>query len=104
MSTRATHISMFHSPPVETFGSHLFLWTRSPDESKLRHRQQQLEQSWVEVRRAVAGRDEAEHNLQLTRAHLGECRANLEDLSSELLRQQERSDRGEETTLSVFYP
>lgn len=53
----------------------------------------------MEVRRAVAGRDEAEHNLQLTLAHLGECRVNLEEVSSELLRQQERSDRGEAATL-----
>ncbi|TWW74881.1 coiled-coil alpha-helical rod protein 1 [Takifugu flavidus] len=66
---------------------------REQYESKLGHRQQELEQSWAEVRRAVAGRDEAEHNLQLTQAHLGECRVNLEELSSELLRQQERSDR-----------
>lgn len=52
----------------------------------------------------MAGRDEAEHNLQLTQAHLGECRVNLEELSSELLRQQEGSDRGEATTLSVVQP
>lgn len=84
------------------FRSHFLTW--SPDESKLGHRQQELEQSQVEVRRAVAGRDEAEHNLQLMQTHLEECRVNLEEVSSELLRQQERSDRGEATTLSVFQP
>lgn len=65
------------------------------DESKLRHRQQELEQSWVEVRRAAAGREQAEHNLGLIQAQLGECRVNLEEVSRELLQQQERSNRGE---------
>lgn len=65
------------------------------DESKLRHRQQELEQSWVEVRRAAAGREQAEHNLGLIQVQLGECRVNLEEQSRELLHQQERSDRGE---------
>lgn len=51
----------------------------------------------------MAGRDEAEHDLQLLRAQLGECRVNLEELSSELLRQQERNDHGEATTLCLFF-
>lgn len=97
MSTCATHILAVH------------LWGRSgltlpltwsPDESRLGRRQQELEQRRAEVRRAVAGRDEAEHNLQLTQAHLGECRVHLEEVSSELLRQQERSDRGEPSALA----
>lgn len=65
------------------------------DESKLRHQQQELEQSLVEVRRAAGGREQAEHNLRLIQAQLGECRVNLEEVSRELLHQQEHSDRGE---------
>lgn len=101
MSTCATHVVMLHlwGPLGLTLPLDVL-----PDESDLGHRQQELEQSWLEVRRAVAGRDEAEHHLQRTQAHLGECRANLEELSSELLGQQERSERGEATTLSVVQP
>lgn len=83
----------------------LCFWTSFPDESKLRHQQQELEQSWVEVRRAAAGREQAEHNLRLIQAQLGECRVNLEEVSRELLHQQEHSDRSECAWLLTFtYP
>ncbi|TKS83479.1 Coiled-coil alpha-helical rod protein 1 [Collichthys lucidus] len=62
-------------------------------ESTLRQQQQQLEQSWVEVRQAVAGREEAEQSLQQIQAQLEESRVNLEELRSELLSQQEHSER-----------
>ncbi|TMS14195.1 Coiled-coil alpha-helical rod protein 1 [Larimichthys crocea] len=62
-------------------------------ESTLRQQQQQLEQSWVEVRQAVAGREEAEQSLQQIQAQLEESRVNLEKLRSELLSQQEHSER-----------
>lgn len=73
----------------------LCLQTLFSDESKLRHQQQELEQSCVEVQRAAAGREQAEHNLRMIQAQLGECRVNLEERSRELLHQQERSDHGE---------
>lgn len=89
----------------QRLGLTLSLWTSFSDESKLRHQQQELEQSWVEVRRAAAGREQAEHNLQLIQAQLGECRVNLEEVSRELLHQQERSDRGEcAWFLTLTYP
>ncbi|KAM6912036.1 coiled-coil alpha-helical rod protein 1 [Lycodopsis pacificus] len=61
-------------------------------EGKLR-RQQQQEQSRVEVRQASAGREEAERSLQQIRAQLEESEVNLEKLRSELLSQQEHSER-----------
>lgn len=69
--------------------------TSSSDESKLRTQQQELEQSWMEVRQAVAGREEAEQSLQQIQAQLEETKVNLEKLRSELLSQQEHSKRGE---------
>lgn len=65
------------------------------DESKLRRQQQDLEQSWMEVRQAVAGREVAEQSLQQIQAQLEESKVNLENLRSELLIQQEQSERGE---------
>lgn len=70
------------------------LCTFSSDESKLRQQQQDLEQSWVEVRQAVAGREEAEQSLQQIQAQLEESKVNLEKLCSELLVQQEHSEQG----------
>lgn len=49
----------------------------------------------MEVRQAVAGREEAEQSLQQIQAQLEESRVNLEKLRSELLSQQEHSERGE---------
>ncbi|KAK2828484.1 hypothetical protein Q5P01_019518 [Channa striata] len=62
-------------------------------ESKLRRQQQDLEQSWVEAWHAVAGRKEAEQSLQQIQGQLEQCKVNLEKLSSELLIQQEHSER-----------
>ncbi|KAF1378733.1 hypothetical protein PFLUV_G00193580 [Perca fluviatilis] len=63
-------------------------------ESKLRLQQQQaLEQNWVEVRQAVAGREEAEQSLQQVQAQLEESKVNLEKLRSVLHSQQEHSER-----------
>ncbi|TDH04819.1 hypothetical protein EPR50_G00136380 [Perca flavescens] len=63
-------------------------------ESKLRQQQQQaLEQNWVEVRQAVAGREEAEQSLQQVQAQLEESKVNLEKLRSVLRSQQEHSER-----------
>lgn len=76
-------VSMFGNVYVS-----VYLCMSSSDESKLRQQQQELEQSWVEVRRAVAGREEAQ-------AQLEESKVNREELSSELLSQQEHSERGE---------
>ncbi|KAM8897350.1 coiled-coil alpha-helical rod protein 1 isoform 3-T3 [Spinachia spinachia] len=72
--------------------SHLFC-TSSSDESKLRRQQQQLEQSWAEVRQALAGGAEAERSLQQIQAQLEESKVDLEELRCELLNQQERSER-----------
>ncbi|KAL6098944.1 cchcr1 [Pungitius sinensis] len=62
-------------------------------ESKLRRQQQQLEQSWAEVRQALAGGAEAERSLQQIQAQLEESKVNLEELRCELLSQQEHSER-----------
>uniref|UniRef100_A0AAQ4PPE2 Coiled-coil alpha-helical rod protein 1 n=1 Tax=Gasterosteus aculeatus aculeatus TaxID=481459 RepID=A0AAQ4PPE2_GASAC len=62
-------------------------------ESKLRWQQQQLEQSRAEVRQALAGGAEAERSLQQIQAQLEESKVNLEELRSELLSQQEHSER-----------
>ncbi|XP_034745829.1 coiled-coil alpha-helical rod protein 1 isoform X2 [Etheostoma cragini] len=63
-------------------------------ESQLRLQQQKaMEQSRVEVRQAVAGREEAEQSLQQIQAQLEESKVNLEKLRSVLLSQQEHSDR-----------
>lgn len=67
----------------------------SSDESKLRQQQQELEQSWVEVRQAVAGREEVQQSLQQTQAQLDESKVNLEKLQSEKLSQQEHNEQGE---------
>lgn len=61
----------------------------------MRQQQQELEHSWVEVRQAVAGREEAQRSLQESQAQLKESKANLDQLSSELLNQQEQSEQGE---------
>ncbi|XP_074467133.1 coiled-coil alpha-helical rod protein 1 [Sebastes fasciatus] len=59
-------------------------------ESKLRRQQQlALEQSWM----ALAGREEADQSLQQIQAQLEESKVNLEKLRSELLSQQEHSER-----------
>ncbi|XP_041808504.1 coiled-coil alpha-helical rod protein 1 [Chelmon rostratus] len=65
---------------------------REQYESKLRQQQQELEQSWMEVRQAVAGREEADESLQQIQAQLEESKVNLEKLRSELLSQQEHSE------------
>ncbi|XP_030294927.1 coiled-coil alpha-helical rod protein 1 [Sparus aurata] len=62
-------------------------------ESNLKQQQQELEQSWMEVRQAAAGREEAEQSLQQIQAQLEESKYNLEKLRSELLSQQEHSER-----------
>ncbi|XP_060911466.1 coiled-coil alpha-helical rod protein 1 [Labrus mixtus] len=62
-------------------------------EGKVHQQQQELEQSWMEVRQAVAGRQEAEENLQEIQAQLKESEINLEKLRFELLNQQEHSER-----------
>ncbi|KAF3705921.1 Coiled-coil alpha-helical rod protein 1 Alpha-helical coiled-coil rod protein [Channa argus] len=62
-------------------------------EGKLRQQQQDLEQSWVELCQAVAGRKDAEQSLQQIQAQLEESKVNLEKLCSELLIQQEHSER-----------
>lgn len=62
-------------------------------ESKLRQQQVELEQSWMEVRQAVAGREEANQSLQQIQAQLEESKVNVEKLRSELLSQQEHSER-----------
>lgn len=49
----------------------------------------------MEVRQAAAGREEAEQSLQQIQAQLEESKYNLEKLRSELLSQQEHSERGE---------
>lgn len=73
----------------------LTLYMFSSDEAKLRQQQQEVEQSWVEVRQAVAGREEAELTLQEVQAQLQESKVKVEELSSELLSQLERGERGE---------
>ncbi|XP_040006815.1 coiled-coil alpha-helical rod protein 1 isoform X2 [Xiphias gladius] len=60
-------------------------------ESKRRQQQQELEQSWMEVQQAVAGREKAEQSLQHIQAQLEESKVNLERLCSELLIQKEHS-------------
>ncbi|KAM7374170.1 hypothetical protein PAMP_006844 [Pampus punctatissimus] len=62
-------------------------------ERRLRQQQQELEQSWVEVQQAVAGREEAQHSLQQIQAQLDESKVNLKKLQSELLIQQEHSEQ-----------
>ncbi|KAG7516663.1 coiled-coil alpha-helical rod protein 1 [Solea senegalensis] len=62
-------------------------------ESKWRRQQQELEQSWAEVRQAAAEKDKAEHSLQHIQAQLEESKVNLEKLRSELLIQQEHSEQ-----------
>ncbi|XP_068455821.1 coiled-coil alpha-helical rod protein 1 [Clinocottus analis] len=62
-------------------------------ESKLRRQQLALEQSCVEVRQALAGREETEQSLQQIQTQLEESKVNLEKLRSELLSQQEHSER-----------
>ncbi|XP_029374587.1 coiled-coil alpha-helical rod protein 1 [Echeneis naucrates] len=62
-------------------------------ESKQRQQKKELEESLVEVRQAVAGREKAEQSLQQIQAQLEETKVNLEKLCSELLVQQEHSER-----------
>lgn len=62
-------------------------------ESTLRRQQLALEQSCVEVRQALAGREEAEQRLQQIQTQLDESKVDLEKLRSELLSQQEHSER-----------
>lgn len=74
----------------------------------MRQLQQELEQRWMEVRQAAAGREEAEQSLQQIQAQLEESKVNLEKLSSELLSQQEHCERGEASAslsrMTVFEP
>ncbi len=49
----------------------------------------------MEVRQAVAGREEANQSLQQIQAQLEESKVNLEILRSELISQQELSKHGE---------
>lgn len=72
-----------------------FVHPPSSDESTLRRQQLALEQSCVEVRQALAGREEAEQRLQQIQTQLDESKVDLEKLRSELLSQQEHSERGE---------
>ncbi|XP_074529279.1 coiled-coil alpha-helical rod protein 1 [Halichoeres trimaculatus] len=62
-------------------------------ESKVQQQQKELEQSWTETHQAVAGREETEQNLLELQAQLKETEVNLETLRSELLSQQEHSER-----------
>ncbi|XP_041656623.1 coiled-coil alpha-helical rod protein 1 isoform X2 [Cheilinus undulatus] len=62
-------------------------------EGKVEQQQQELEQSWMEACQAVSGREEAERKLQEIQAQLKESEINLETLRSELLSQQEHSER-----------
>ncbi|KAM3601611.1 uncharacterized protein V6R79_015667 [Siganus canaliculatus] len=62
-------------------------------EIKLRQQQTELEQSWAEVRKAVAGKEEADQSLQQIQAQLEESKVSLEKCHSELLSQQECSER-----------
>ncbi|TNN88671.1 Coiled-coil alpha-helical rod protein 1 [Liparis tanakae] len=62
-------------------------------ESTLRRQQLALEQSCVEVRQALAGREEAERSLQQIQTQLDESKVDLEKLGSELLSQQEHGER-----------
>ncbi|KAM4546325.1 coiled-coil alpha-helical rod protein 1 isoform 2-T2 [Fundulus diaphanus] len=62
-------------------------------ESKVRQQQQDLEHSCVEVRLAVAAKEQAEQSLQEIQAQLEESNGSLERLRCELLRQQEQSER-----------
>ncbi|XP_040929675.2 coiled-coil alpha-helical rod protein 1 isoform X2 [Betta splendens] len=66
---------------------------REQYEGKLKQQQQDLEQRCMEVRLAVAGREAAEQGLQQVQAQLEESRVNLEKLCTELLIQQEQSER-----------
>lgn len=75
----------------------------SSDESKLRRYQQELEQSWVEVRQAEAGREAAEQSLQQIQAQLEESKIKLEELSSELLSQQKHSECGEAAVVARLF-
>lgn len=65
------------------------------DESKFKQQQQDLEHSCMEVRLAVAAKEQAERSLQEIQAQLEESNASLERLRCELLRQQEQSEQGE---------
>lgn len=78
----------------------LTLCTSSSDEAKLRQQQQEVEQSWVEVRQAAAGREEAEQTLREVQAQLQESKVKVEELSSELLSQLEHGERGEALTVT----
>ncbi|XP_069002796.1 coiled-coil alpha-helical rod protein 1 isoform X2 [Embiotoca jacksoni] len=62
-------------------------------ESKARKQQQELEQSWLEVRQTVAGREKAEETLQQIQAQLEETEVDLEKIRCELLSQQEHSEQ-----------
>lgn len=76
-------------------------------ENKVRQQQQELEQSWVEVQQAVAGREKAEESLQQIQAQLEDSEVNVEKLHCELLSQQEHSEQGEAAAIlsymTVFY-
>ncbi|KAF0038226.1 hypothetical protein F2P81_008710 [Scophthalmus maximus] len=69
-------------------------------ESKRRQQQQELEQSWEEVRQAAVGREEAEQSLQHIQAQLEESKVNLEKLRSELLTQQEHGEQALQQSVS----
>ncbi|XP_034034574.1 coiled-coil alpha-helical rod protein 1-like [Thalassophryne amazonica] len=62
-------------------------------ENKFRQQQKELEQSWMEVQQAAAGRDESRRILQQSQEQLEESKVMLEKLHSELLSQQENSER-----------
>lgn len=78
----------------------VYLCMSSTDEGSLKQQQRELEQSWAEVRQAVAGREETEQRLQQIQAQLEESRVNLKEVSSELCRQQERSEHGESAVMT----
>ncbi|XP_032433258.1 coiled-coil alpha-helical rod protein 1 isoform X1 [Xiphophorus hellerii] len=61
-------------------------------ESKVRQQQQDREHSCMEVRLAVAAKEQAEQSLQEIQAQLEESNGSLERLRCELLRQQEQSE------------
>ncbi|KAM4726823.1 coiled-coil alpha-helical rod protein 1 [Anableps anableps] len=61
-------------------------------ESKAKQQQQDLEHSCMEVRLAMAAKEQAEQSLQEIQAQLEESNVSLERLRCELLRQQEQSE------------
>uniref|UniRef100_A0A8C6U2Z5 Coiled-coil alpha-helical rod protein 1 n=1 Tax=Neogobius melanostomus TaxID=47308 RepID=A0A8C6U2Z5_9GOBI len=69
-------------------------------EGRLMQKQQRLEQSVLDVQEAVTVREEAQRSLELLQDQLQQAEVKLEQLSSELLSQQESSQRALEERVS----